>query len=122
MVLPDSDRVSRVPSYSGAVRVTFDLRYRAFTSYGRTFQIVLISNRESLMTVLQPHTSEDIWFGLIPVRSPLLRESLLFSLPQVTKMFQFTWFASYTYLFSVQCHSIIHDGFPHSEISGSTLV
>ena len=33
-------------------------------------------------------------FGLLPVRSPLLRESLLFSLPAGTKMFQFPAFAS----------------------------
>ena len=33
-------------------------------------------------------------FGLIPVRSPLLGESLLFSLPMGTKMFQFPTFAS----------------------------
>ena len=32
-------------------------------------------------------------FGLFPVRSPLLGESLLFSFPRVTKMFQFTPFA-----------------------------
>ena len=32
-------------------------------------------------------------FRLFPVRSPLLRESLLFSLPAATKMFQFTAFA-----------------------------
>ena len=35
-------------------------------------------------------------FGLIRVRSPLLTESLLFSLPQGTKMFQFPWYASHT--------------------------
>ena len=33
-------------------------------------------------------------FGLFPVRSPLLRESLLFSLPAGTKMFQFPALAS----------------------------
>ena len=33
-------------------------------------------------------------FGLFPVRSPLLGESLLFSLPGGTKMFQFPPFAS----------------------------
>ena len=33
-------------------------------------------------------------FGLLPVRSPLLGESLLFSLPAGTKMFQFPAFAS----------------------------
>ena len=37
----------------------------------------------------QPHG-----FGLFPVRSPLLGESLLFSLPAGTKMFQFPAFAS----------------------------
>ena len=33
-------------------------------------------------------------FGLLPVRSPLLGESLLFSLPAGTKMFQFPAYAS----------------------------
>ena len=37
-------------------------------------------------------------FRLFPVRSPLLRESLLFSFPGVTKMFQFTPFASAPYI------------------------
>ena len=52
------------------------------------------------------HTSTTAWsynppdallhqgFGLVPVRSPLLGESLLFSLPRGTKMFQFPRFAS----------------------------
>ena len=33
-------------------------------------------------------------FGLFPVRSPLLRKSLLFSFPEGTEMFQFPSFAS----------------------------
>ena len=33
------------------------------------------------------------WFRLFPFRSPLLRESLLLSLPPATKMFQFAGFA-----------------------------
>ncbi len=37
----------------------------------------------------QPHTPEGIWFGLLRFRSPLLTESLLFSFPEGTKMFQF---------------------------------
>ena len=41
-----------------------------------------------------PILPEQYWFGLIPVRSPLLGESLLFSLPTGTKMFQFPAFAS----------------------------
>ncbi len=34
------------------------------------------------------------WFGLLPVRSPLLRESRLISFPAGTEMFQFPAFAS----------------------------
>lgn len=37
--------------------------------------------------------SKNPWFRLFPLRSPLLRESRLLSLPPVTKMFQFTGFA-----------------------------
>jgi hypothetical protein len=63
-----------------------------------------------------------IRFGLFPVRSPLLRKSLLFSFPEGTKMFQFPSLASATYVFSCRCPDITRDGFPHSEISGSKLV
>ena len=62
------------------------------------------------------------WFGLFPVRSPLLGESLLFSLPAGTKMFQFPALASATYVFSCRCIGTTRYGFPHSEISGSKLV
>ena len=41
-----------------------------------------------------PDGPEPDWFGLLPVRSPLLGESLLFSSPAGTKMFQFPAFAS----------------------------
>ena len=40
-----------------------------------------------------------IRFRLVPFRSPLLRESQLLSFPEVTKMFQFTSFASPSYIF-----------------------
>ena len=40
-----------------------------------------------------------IWFGLFPVRSPLLRKSLLLSFPGGTKMFQFSPLASLPYVF-----------------------
>ena len=52
----------------------------------------LMMNR--LMEALQPQTSGDAWFGLFPVRSPLLRESLLISSPAGTEMFHFPAFAS----------------------------
>ena len=38
----------------------------------------------------QPHKIKTLWFRLVPLRSPLLRESRLLSFPPVTKMFQFT--------------------------------
>ena len=57
--------------------------------------------------------------GLFPVRSPLLRESRLISIPPVTEMFQFTGFASVTYVFSAGYR--LRGGFPHSEILGSKL-
>ena len=41
-----------------------------------------------------PQMQSHLRFGLFPVRSPLLGESLLFSLPTGTKMFQFPAFAS----------------------------
>ena len=41
-----------------------------------------------------PRRPEPPGFGLFPVRSPLLGESLLFSSPMGTKMFQFPTFAS----------------------------
>ena len=40
-----------------------------------------------------PYQPKLTWFGLFPVRSPLLRKSLLFSFPAPTQMFQFSAFA-----------------------------
>ena len=101
MVLPDSHRVSRVPCHSGAGYATFDFRYGAITLYGQVFQPVRLSNRESRDDgPTTPHAPKGMRFGLVPVRSPLLRKSLLFSFPRVTKMFQFTPLASTAYGFS----------------------
>ncbi len=41
-----------------------------------------------------PTLPKQDWFRLFPVRSPLLRESLLFSFPPGNEMFQFPGFAS----------------------------
>ena len=54
-------------------------------------------------------------FGLLRVRSPLLAQSLLLSLPPGTKMFQFPGFA----LEISSSVGIAPDGFPHSDIRGS---
>ncbi len=61
-------------------------------------------------------------FGLVRVRSPLLTESLLFSVPAGTEMVHFPALSSMTYVFSHGYLGINRGGFPHSEISGSTPV
>ena len=60
--------------------------------------------------------------GSFPFARRYLENHCLFSFPEGTKMFQFPSFASYTYVFSIGCHRINRDGFPHSEIPGSMLV
>ena len=65
------------------------------------------------------HTLLYVRFGLFPVRSPLLGESLLFSLPGGTKMFQFPPFAS---LLVVRIITLQVIGLSHSEIAGSRVI
>ena len=57
---------------------------------------------DHLMSALQPRPTEVGRFGLFPVRSPLLGESRLISLPPGTEMFHFPGFASYDYVFTVR--------------------
>ena len=61
-------------------------------------------------------------FGLFRVRSPLLAESLLFSLPAGTEMVHFPALPSPTYVFSRRSDGITRRGFPHSDTPGSKLV
>jgi hypothetical protein len=78
--------------------------YRALTDYGQPSQAVRLpqtlyhstpERRSGNDNAPQPHTrnarrlSTRAWFSLIPFRSPLLRESQLFSLPTGTEMFHF---------------------------------
>ena len=64
----------------------------------------------------QPHEPEGLWFGLFPFRSPLLGDSLLFSFPPVTSMFQFTGLS----LLSGSTAAVSVDtGLPHSDVHES---
>ena len=97
MVPADSCRISRVPHYSGAVWSSLPIfAYGAFTLCGTAFQPLLLI--VSLDAVDGPTTPAiallQCRFGLLRVRSPLLAQSLLFSLPPGTEMFQFPGFAS----------------------------
>ena len=57
--------------------------------------------------------------GYVRVRSPLLAESLLFSVPVGTEMVHFPTLSSTAYVFSGGFSRISQRGFPHSEIPGS---
>ena len=88
-------------------RVIF-FAYWAVTLYGRPFQIVQLkitfftSRQDRGPAQPSPTTPErqrpraitSFWFGLLPFRSPLLRESHLLSFPRGTKMFQFPRYTS----------------------------
>ena len=120
MVPADSDRIPRVPPYSGYPMefTVFRLQdsHLLWFSFPPNSTILWISH--SVYKVLQPRSSR---FGLFPFRSPLLRESIFLSFPPVTKMFQFTGLLSYTYVFSIRYLRITVGEFPHSDISGSKL-
>ena len=72
--------------------------YRTVTFYGQPFQVVrlymdFVTLRQLREVVRQIPTTPCIqrsraipytWFGLVPVRSPLLGESLLLSFPEGT--------------------------------------
>ena len=90
----DSRRITRVPRYSGYRYASPCFVYGAVTRYGQTFQTVPLARLLQHRGPTTPLRPEPQRFGLCPVRSPLLGVSLLFSLPQGTKMFQFPWFAS----------------------------
>ena len=107
MVPPCSDRITRVPSYSSSV-IDLSFRVRGYHPLWLDFPDNSSNSRQLTPT------------GLVPFRSPLLRESRLISFPPVTEMFQFTGFALHAYLFSMQYSRSC--GFPHSEIAGSKLV
>ena len=131
MVPPDSHGIPRGPQYLGSQpRGVWLFVYRAFTVSDEAFQTSstkpTLGNSLTLPVrvrlVPQPPTRNApgltrMWFRLFPVRSPLLRESRLFSLPQGTEMFQFSWFASSL----PRILELYSSGFPHSGISGSTL-
>ena len=77
------------------------------------------SLRSSSLGVLLPRLGpRPRRFGLLRFRSPLPAESLLFSSPAATEMFQFTAFA-------LRIHGVPDPqsgGFPHSDISGSQAI
>ena len=68
--------------------------YGTFTLYGQVFQACSTSYTSPYVSPTTPCNTNTTGFGLIRVRSPLLAESLLFSIPPGTEMFQFPGFST----------------------------
>ena len=91
----DSHRITRVPRYSGQRSAESAFAYRIVTFYDETFQTLPLRVNVRKTRSYNPRAASlPRGFGLFPGRSPLLGESLLFSSPRGTKMFQFPRFAS----------------------------
>jgi hypothetical protein len=135
VVPANSDRVSRARPYSGTcpgrLRVFV---YGTLTRCGATFHSLRLTRNfvtprpagrriktgpttpvRQRLPPITPH-----WFGLIPFRSPLLRESRFLSFPRATKMFQFARLPPLPYGFRQEHARITTRRFPHSDIPGST--
>ena len=92
-----------VSGYSGTIEERYLVfAYRTFTFYGSAFQhfpltkyfVTFLCRFRQNSIVLLPHTCQrQVQFGLLPFRSPLLRECCyycnLFSFPLGTEMFHF---------------------------------
>jgi hypothetical protein len=123
-----SDRVSRARPYSGTLPGSArNFAYGAFTLSGPGFHPVplprafvtprpccgTIKKRPTTPHRQRPQAIAPTRFGLIPVRSPLLRESRFLSLPRATKMFQFARCTSTAPMDSVQgTRALPRVGFP----------
>ena len=106
MVPVDSDSLSRVESYSGALRAFSHFAYGTITPCGAGFRRLQRYYLRSQIRVLQPRPDKSDRFGLFRVRSPLLTKSRFLSLPGGNEMFQFPPFATYTYVFSIRSYRV----------------
>jgi hypothetical protein len=127
MVLVDSRGISRVPRYSGAGRKSLDCRLRGSHPLWPIVPDRSTSRRIDHSLAFKPDRSynptvQARWFGLFRVRSPLLAESLLFSVPPGTEMVHFPGLSSPSYGFRRRSAGITLRGLPHSEILGSKPV
>lgn len=135
MVLTDSHGISRAPSYLGSpfsqrqhfgygVRTLYDQPFKAVRLYCAVTAPVR-QNRTTgptTPTMQRPPSITHDRFSLFRFRSPLLTESLLFSLPVGTEMFHFPTFPlPALYIQAGVTRSKCLAGFPHSEILGSGL-
>ena len=129
MVSPDSHRISRARWYSGTCSESrYPFAYRTVTLFGWLFHAIQLGDRFLTFRpygLASPTTRTEFApdsFRLFPVRSPLLGESLLISVPPGTEMFHFPGLSSAHYEFMHGFLTSRPRGFPHSEICGSKAV
>ena len=117
MVDPDSDRVSRAPPYSGYCYESVRFGYVAFTLSDAPSQKLLLQT-DLLPTQRRSPTTPLARFGLLPLRSPLLRESLLISVPELLRWFTSLSMTPVSYIFRYSGDNFAVTGLLHSEIQG----
>ena len=119
MVRADSHEVSRVPCYLGCSRGRSGFRIRGCHLLWLSFPEHFPNRHVPLGGVLQPRPDKSGRFGLVPFRSPLLRESLRFLFLRLLRCFTSAGSRRQAYGFSLGRLRITGAGFPHSEIPGS---
>ncbi len=136
MVLPASRRVPRVPRYSGTEQGSLSpFAYEACTLYRRPFQVVRLGDRfltprrlrddaasgPTTPPIQRPRAITYRRFRLFPLRSPLLGESLLLSLPPGTEMVHFPGLAAPPYGFRWRDPGVPWMGCPIRRSPGQSL-
>ena len=119
MVDPDSDGVPRAPPYSGTASWRpHCFAYGTVTLFGRAVRLVLLHYGFVTPRVIpmRPYNPVFLRFGLLPFRSPLLRESLLISLPVLLRWFTSHSLAPPCYLLRMRGPYLSVWGLPHSDI------
>ncbi len=89
MVPANSCKIPRVPHYSGAKLRSENFRVRDYHALWCAFPHNSSNLLVPLCLVPRPRLSKPNRFRLVRFRSPLLTESLLFSLPSGTEMVHF---------------------------------
>ena len=123
MVLTDSDRVPRVPSYLGFPPAWMPVSPTGLSPCAAGLSMPFGYRLPVPFAAPQPRRNFLRRFGLFPVRSPLLGESLLFSSPSGTEMFHFPEFASGSLWIQLPDPSPLRDGgFPIRTFPDHSLV
>ena len=123
MVDPDSGRVPRAPPYSGtASRSRGALRVRGCHPLWRSSPAPSAARPDFFTSAGHPHAAlqpRPRRFGLLPFRSPLLRESLLISSPALLRWFTSRGVAPPDYFIHPRGARLAARGLPHSATPGS---